>query len=152
MAKYTNIYYILWIVGQNKSSMASRNTSKWENIHPLTSNTSISNNMCRKLPHFGSFCTNEVYSMMLFQIVLHVRFKNRDYLLFLYVRSFVSMLHGFITDINFWLVLESTKRKYHSNGANSKKFGIWWHNALIYIISCALLGIISLLWHQGRHH
>ena len=61
------------------------------------------------------------------------------------------MLHGFITDINFWLVLESTKRKYHSNGANSKKFGISWHNAIMYIISCALLGIISLLRHQGRH-
>ena len=61
------------------------------------------------------------------------------------------MLNGFITDINFWLVLESTKIKYHSNGANSKKFGIWWHNALIYIVSCALLGRISLLWHQGRH-
>ena len=61
------------------------------------------------------------------------------------------MLHGFITDINFWLVLDSTKRKYHSNGANRKKFGIWWHNALIYIISCALLGIINLLWHQGSH-
>ena len=61
------------------------------------------------------------------------------------------MLHGFITDINFWLVLESTKRKYHSNGANSKKFGIWWHNALIYIVSCVLIGRISLLWHQGRH-
>ena len=38
--------------------------------------------MCRKLAYFGSFFTNEVYSMMLFQIVLHVRFKNRDYLLF----------------------------------------------------------------------
>ena len=61
------------------------------------------------------------------------------------------MLHGFITDINFWLVLESTKSKYHSYGANTKKFGISWHNALIYIISCAFLGRISLLWHQGRH-
>ena len=61
------------------------------------------------------------------------------------------MLHGFITDINFWLVLESTKRKYHSNGANSKKFGISWHNALIYIISCALFVRIILLRHQGRH-
>ena len=61
------------------------------------------------------------------------------------------MLHGFITNTNFWLVLESTKRKYHSNGANSKKFGIWWHNALIYIICCALLGRISLLWHHKRH-
>ena len=84
MAQCTNIYYILCIVGQNKSSKASRKTSKWQNIHPLTFNTSISNNMCRKLAYFGSFFTNEVYSMMLFQIVLHVRFKNRDYLLFLY--------------------------------------------------------------------
>ena len=61
------------------------------------------------------------------------------------------MLHGFITDITFWLVLKSTKKKYHSNGANSKKFGISWHNALIYIISCAFLGKISLLWHQGKN-
>ena len=40
--------------------------------------------MCWKLAHFGSFCTNQVYNMMLFHIVLHVRFENRDYLLFLY--------------------------------------------------------------------
>ena len=84
MAQCTNIYCILCIVGQNKSSMASRKTSKCQNIQPLTFNASISHNICRKLPHFGSFFTNEVYSMMLFQIVLHVRFKNRDYLLFLY--------------------------------------------------------------------
>ena len=84
MAQCTNVYYILCIVGQNKSSMASRKTSKCQNIHPFTFNTSISTNMCWKLPYFGSFFSNEVYSMMLFQIVLHVRFKNRDYLLFLY--------------------------------------------------------------------
>ena len=40
--------------------------------------------MCWKLAHFDSFCTNQVDNMMLFHIVLHVRFENRDYLLFLY--------------------------------------------------------------------
>ena len=84
MAQCTNIYCILCIVGQNKSSMASRKTSKCQNIQPLTFNASISNNMCWKLAHFGSFYTNQVYNMMLFHIVLHVRFENRDYLLFLY--------------------------------------------------------------------
>ena len=84
MAQCTNIYCILCIVGQNKSSMASRKTSKCQNIQPLTFNASISNNMCWKLAHFGSFCTNQVDNMMLFHIVLHVRFENRDYLLFLY--------------------------------------------------------------------
>ena len=58
------------IFGQNKSSMALRKTSKCQNIQPLTFNVSISSIMCWKLAHFGSFCTNQVYSMMLFHIVL----------------------------------------------------------------------------------
>ena len=40
--------------------------------------------MCWKLARLGSFYTNQVYNMMLFHIVLHVRFEKRDYLLFLY--------------------------------------------------------------------
>ena len=61
------------------------------------------------------------------------------------------MLHEFITDTDIWFIFESASGKYHSNGANSKKFDIWFYNALIHIKSCALLGRISLLWHQGRH-
>ena len=84
MAQCTIICYILCIVGQNKSSMASRKTSKCQNIQPFTFNVSISNTMCWKLPHFSLFYTNEVYNMMLFHILLHVRIENRDYLVVLY--------------------------------------------------------------------
>jgi len=60
-------------------------------------------------------------------------------------------MNRFIIDISFWLVWESTNKEYHSNGTNSKKFGIWWRNSIIYIISCAFLVRIRLLWQEWRN-
>ena len=129
--------------------MTSRKTSTCQNIQPFTFNASISNNMCRKLPYFGSFFTNEVYSMMLFQIVLHVRFKNRDYLLFLYDSLYQCCmdLSQISTSDWYWRVLRGNTTVMVLIVRNL----VFHDNALMYIISCELFGRISLLWHQRRH-